>query len=149
MQLVPIEQSGEVHLEGVDLPDISAGVIQAACALYARKGFAPPWILYLAVEDDAVVGTCGFAAPAAQGKAEIAYFTFPVEEGRGVATRMAQALLTLSADEARRIDTRYIAHTLPAEGASTAILRKLGFALQGPVQHPEDGVVWQWQRAAA
>ena len=79
MQLVPIQQSGEVHLQGADLPDISAGVIEAACALYARKGFAPPWILFI----------------------------------------------------------------------PTAILQKLGFALQGPVQHPEDGVVWEWQWAAA
>jgi hypothetical protein len=39
----------------------------------------------------------------------------------------------------------YIAHTLPREGASTAILRKLGFALVGSIDHPEDGSVWKWR----
>jgi RimJ/RimL family protein N-acetyltransferase len=40
-----------------------------------------------------------------------------------------------------------VAQTLPAESASTAILRKLGFRLAGTVQHPTDGEVWEWVRA--
>jgi RimJ/RimL family protein N-acetyltransferase len=149
MQLVPIEQDGGVDLQGATSAAACADVIGAGVALYARKGFAPPWILYLAVENGVVVGTCGFAAPPSQGKAEIAYFTFPGHEGGGVATRMAQALMDLSAAQARAAGVRFSAHTLPVEGASTAILRKLGFVLQGPVHHPEDGEVWQWVRPAA
>ena len=37
------------------------------------------------------------------------------------------------------------AQTLPEENASTAILRKLGFRLDGPIVHPEDGVICVWQ----
>lgn len=37
------------------------------------------------------------------------------------------------------------AQTLPQESASTTILRRLGFALVGTVDHPEDGPVWEWQ----
>jgi RimJ/RimL family protein N-acetyltransferase len=149
MRLVPIDASGQVQLEGMALPAACAGVFEAAVVLYARKGFVPPWVLYLAVEGGAVAGTCGFAAPPADGNAEIAYFTFPGGEGRGVATRMVQALVEASCLATRRAGARYIAHTLPAEGASTSILRKAGFVLQGPFQHPEDGEVWLWQRPAA
>jgi hypothetical protein len=37
------------------------------------------------------------------------------------------------------------AHTLPGQGASTAILARLGFAFAGTVDHPEDGPVWEWR----
>ena len=33
---------------------------------------------------------------------------------------------------------------VPQESASTAILRKQGFAFEGEVEHPDDGRVWQW-----
>ncbi len=37
------------------------------------------------------------------------------------------------------------AQTLPEKNASTRILEKLGFSFMGPVQHPEDGEVWEWR----
>ncbi|WP_186511230.1 GNAT family N-acetyltransferase [Caenimonas sedimenti] len=148
MELVPIEQDGTVRLTGIEMPEICGGIVEATTALYRRIGFSEPWICYLAVEDQAVVGTCGFAATAAEGSAEIAYFTFPGGEGQGVATRMAAALIALSSRETASVGGRFIAHTLPAEGASTAILKKLGFEFEGPVQHPEDGEVWRWRRPA-
>jgi hypothetical protein len=56
---------------------------------------------------------------------------------------MAEALIELG----RRADTNAViaAQTLPQESASTSILRRLGFALIGTVEHPEDGPVWEWQ----
>jgi hypothetical protein len=42
--------------------------------------------------------------------------------------------------------------TLPELNASGALLKKVGFTLEGCVEHPEDGTVWQWrytQRAGA
>jgi len=33
----------------------------------------------------------------------------------------------------------------PEENASTSVLKKLRFRLVGAVQHPEDGLVWEWQ----
>jgi [ribosomal protein S5]-alanine N-acetyltransferase len=145
MRLYAIEFDGSVDLGVAESPPVLAEVIVATTELYKRKGFSPPWIGYVAVESDQVVGTCGFAAPAAQGEAEIAYFTFPGKEGRGVATRMARTLMSLSQDRAQTQGICFVAHTLPAMGSSTSILAKLGFTLLGSVQHPEDGEVWKWR----
>jgi hypothetical protein len=38
-----------------------------------------------------------------------------------------------------------VAQTLPEETAPTSILKKLGFALAGSVDQPEDGTVWKWE----
>lgn len=144
MQLIPI-----APLPVIDRPLGAAAldVVTAARALYDRRGHVPPWICYLALCDDTVVGSCGFAGPPAAGEVEIAYYTFPGYEGHGLATRMAATLLELTRPEAERLGLRFIAHTLPAEGASTTILRKLGFRLRGPIAHPEDGEVWCWCQA--
>ena len=122
--------------------DVAAQAVQD---LYRRRGFVPPWACYLAEKDARIVGTCGFAGPPIHGEAEIAYFTFPGNEGRGIARQMASALMR----KARRtaITEVFIAHTLPQEGPSTAILRRLGFEHLGVVEHPEDGVVWKWREA--
>ena len=107
----------------------------------------PPWACYLAEKDACIVGTCGFAGPPVDGEAEIAYFTFPGNEGKGIAHQMAVTLMR----EARKTATAevFIAHTLPAEGASTTILKKLGFQCLGIVEHPEDGPVWKWRENRA
>ena len=97
------------------------------------------------VENGAVVGTCGFAAPPVDGVVEIAYFSFPGNEGRGLATRMAAELLALSQPLAQQNQYQVIAHTMPEEGPSPVILRKLGFEWQGEIVHPEDGPVWKWR----
>ncbi|HSC47821.1 MAG TPA: GNAT family N-acetyltransferase [Gammaproteobacteria bacterium] len=93
-----------------------------------------------------VVGTCGYrAAPDARGEVEIAYFTFPAFEGRGIATAMAKRLVEEAAGH--RGVRLIIAHTLPRENASTRILTNLGFRHAGRVKHPEDGEIWRWERA--
>lgn len=145
MKLVAIPADGSLALEGATSHDVLADVVTATVDLYLRRGFVAPWIGYVAVEDGVIVGSCGFAAPASDGEAEIAYFAFPGHEGKGVATRMATALMALSQDAARTQGIRFIAHTLPAEGASTSILRKLGFELLGVIQHNEDGEIWKWR----
>jgi RimJ/RimL family protein N-acetyltransferase len=119
-------------------------VLPATAALSRRVGWEPPWICYLAVEGRRVVGTCGFKAPPHDDAVEIAYFTFPSHEGRGIATRMAAHLLAV-ADLAIPRPGAVTAETLPAESASTAILRRLGFTPIGERLDPEDGRVWQWR----
>jgi [ribosomal protein S5]-alanine N-acetyltransferase len=147
MRLVPIDQSATTLHEGL-LSETSAAAetVRATLDLYKRRGFHPPWIGYLGIEDGTYVGGCGFASPPVGSEVEIAYFTFPGNEGRGVATRMAAELIRITRSTDGNTVT-YIAHTLPQEGASTAILRKLGFALVGPIEHPEDGTVWKWSEA--
>jgi RimJ/RimL family protein N-acetyltransferase len=144
MRLLPIADTGP---DGADLGQVEAllaQTIQATLDLYARRGYLPPWTGYLALEDGQAVGGCGFAGPPAAGEVEIAYFTFAGHEGRGVATRMAHALLRQTRRAAADAGLRFIAHTLPQEGASTRILRKLGFMHQGEIVHPQDGRVWKW-----
>ena len=89
------------------------------------------------------MGTCGFTAPPAGGKVEIAYYTFKLFEARGIATLMARELLAVATTADPRV--RVFAHTLPERNASTRILEKIGFELKGTVLHPEDGEIWEWE----
>jgi ribosomal-protein-alanine N-acetyltransferase len=146
MQLYPIAQDGSVDVGSAQLHTVLPEVVQATTALYERKGFHSPWIGYVAVELGNVVGTCGFAGPPKNAEVEVAYFTFPGNEGHGIATRMANELLLASLPQARAAEVRFIAHTLPVEGPSTSILRKLNFELLGGIVHEEDGEVWKWRR---
>lgn len=103
------------------------------------------WGGYLALEEPGVrlVGTCAFTGPpGADGAVEIAYFTFPGNEGRGIATEMARDLLALasSAPSVRRV----VAHTLLEPGASSRILEKLGFQPDGEADDPDAGRVRRW-----
>ncbi len=142
MHLVPIPRDGNVTVSGITLPAIATSVIGATVQLYARCGYVEPWVGYLAAEEENCVGACGFTSPPAGGVVEIAYFTFPDFERRGIATRMAQRLISI----ARECDpsVKIIAHTLTEENASNHILKKLGFAFAGTIDHPEDGKIWEW-----
>lgn len=145
MMLVPIEQGGAVDVAAEDASGSVAGVLEQTAALYRRRGFCPPWIGYLALEQGIWIGTCGFAGQPENGEIEIAYFTFPGQEGRGVATRMATELIAQTRTAVMLSGLVYVAHTLPQENASTTILRRLGFSLAGPIDHPEDGSIWKWR----
>jgi RimJ/RimL family protein N-acetyltransferase len=90
----------------------------------------------------ATQGICGFKdAPDSAGLVEIAYYTFPALEGRGIASFMVAALLRIADGAA----TGVIAHTLPEHNASCAVLARNGFTFQGEVVDPEDGPVWRWR----
>lgn len=142
MQLVSIPRDGNVILSGITLPEIATSVVASMVQLYARRGYVEPWVGYLAIEGGKCVGGCGFTSPPAEDVVEIAYFTVPDFERRGVATRMAQRLISIAQECAPSV--RIIAHTLIEENASNHILKKLGFAFTGTVDHPEDGKIWEW-----
>lgn len=144
--LTAIERSGDVRGEFGAASGIVAEVARAMAELYERAGFEPPWIGYVAWLDGEAVGTCGFKSPPRDGRVEIAYFTFPPFEGRGVATLMAAELVALT----RRRDENLsiAAQTLPERNASHRVLEKLGFRHVETLEHPEDGVVWEWRADA-
>lgn len=146
MKLHPIQRDGTLADRTVVVPEVARDVMAIFTGMYA-KAYLPPWLGYIAVDNGAAVGTCAFKSPPVDGAVEIAYFTFPVHERRGAATRMARELVAL----ARAADARLtvFAQTLPAEGASTRVLRRLGFEHVRDVQHPEDGLVWEWHLAPA
>lgn len=141
LRLIEIGPQG-APAEALQLPDVARPVCDATAANYGKSGFIRPWTGYFAVKDGEVVGTCAFKTPPRWHRVEIAYFTFPSHEGKGVATQMAAELVRIARQADPTIDIT--ARTLPEYGASTAVLRKLGFQQTGLVNDFEDGDVWEW-----
>lgn len=144
VRLVAIGETGSPTEDFGALPPAVTDVCSSTAALYRKVGFRPPWIGYLALRGDEIVGTCAFTAEPSGGRVEIAYFTFPEHEGCGIATAMGRSLLALA--RAHAPDILVFAHTLPVDNASNRILRKLGFSFAGEVEHAEEGTVWEWRR---
>ena len=108
---------------------------------------APDWFGHLAIEGESqqLAGICSLKGPPVEGAVEMAYFTFPGFEGRGIGTAMAQFVL----DRARLLpDVKWItAHTASEHNPSTRILQKIG--MRFVCEEVEDGVpVWLWRIAA-
>jgi RimJ/RimL family protein N-acetyltransferase len=142
MELIAIKENGELAKPMSSMPVVVAEVVGATTQLYHAVGYGPPWIGYLAFEDNTCVGACGFKSPPQNNRVEIAYFTFPEHESRGVATQMASELIRLAREKLPAVTVA--AQTLPEENASTSVLKKLRFRLAGTLEHPEDGQVWEW-----
>src|SRR4051812_26474848 len=110
MHLVPIPRDGNVSLSGIVLPEVVTSIIAGTVQMYERRGYVEPWIGYLAIDGGDCVGSCAFTSPPAGGIAEIAYFTYPDFEKRGIATCMAQHLISIA--QVCDPSVRIIAHTL-------------------------------------
>ena len=147
MDLIAITESGAPAEPLPSTPEIATEAVQAMTQLYRAVAYEPPWIGYLAIENGGYVGICGFKSPPRDNRVEIAYFTFPEYESRGIATRMAAELILMAHNAVPALVVA--AQTLPEENASTSILKKLQFRLVGTVDHPEDGLVWEWQLSNA
>lgn len=121
-------------------------IVRAQLALYDRTAASEPWIGYLGIkaDDGEVVGCCSFVGPPRMGFAEIAYFTFPHAEGRGIARSMAAGLISIAQSHAPF--PKIFAHTLPERNASTSVLIHLGFRQVGDTIDEEAGQVWRWER---
>lgn len=149
MYLLAISEDGSVPgYDGQRSAELSE-VLRHTVDLYSRVGFVAPWISYLAVDDDEPVGICSFKSRPVNGRVEIAYFTFPEFEGRGIATEMASRLIEIATSW---LDPPLVvAQTMPERNASHRILEKLGFQVVETIEHPEDGAVLEWQlmRASA
>ena len=141
VSLIPINRNGTLRGYAGALPEVMGEVLEGAVGLYRIVGFEEPWICYTALASGTPVGTCGFKSPPRDGRVEIAYFTFPEAEGRGVATAMAAALLAI----AKPFPVIVAAQTLPERNASHRVLEKLGFKYVETVVHPEDGSVCEWR----
>jgi len=137
------ENYNESRTNHRSLPDSARQVCESTARLYQREGFAPPWVGYLAQQDNCIVGGCAFKSPVINNLVEIAYYTFAEHENRGVATAMATALVKIARDAVP--DVALIAQTEPCPNASNSILQNLGFRFTGTVHHPEDGAVWEWR----
>jgi [ribosomal protein S5]-alanine N-acetyltransferase len=145
MRFVRILEDGSAE-EALILTETAKQVCTDTADLYKRAGYNPPWIGYLALIRENILGTCCFKSAPVNGRVEIAYFTFPGHEGRGVATSMGAGLVKI----AQYTDplVKVFAQTLPEENPSTSILKKLGFQFTGKAIHPDGEEVWEWELPA-
>lgn len=150
-ELESVVRSGEAAFAtryGVRVADFAflvRDVVDPNVAQLERVPRSAPFGAYLAVDPATsdVVGTCAFVGAPVERALEIAYFTFPPHERRGVATAMARGLVDVARGSGL-VDAVH-AHTLPETNASTRVLTKLGFENLGPFAHPEDGTLWRWR----
>ena len=132
---------------GILLHELSQSVAQHSLEFMRTFSLETPahWFGYLVVEGESqqMVGTCSFKGPPVDHALEIAYFTFPGYEGRGIGTAMAQFLMERAAQLPGV--AAVIANTAPEHGASTHILEKIGMTMVGAAM--EDGApVWVWRK---
>ena len=145
IRLIEIGRDGTPTEALSSLPKVASEVCASTATLYQKAGFSPPWIGYLALSGPDVVGTCAFTSAPSAGRVEIAYFTFPLFERRGVASAMAAQLIAMA--RAAQPDIEVFAHTLPEPNVSNRLLSRLGFEFAGQVIDADDGPVWEWRLA--
>ena len=101
-----------------------------------------PWCLYTVLLENRVVGLGGFKSkPDDNDSVELSYLTCQPERRRGIATAICSELISIA--RAANV-SKIVAHTLPEENASTAVLRANDFVFVGAVDDPDDGCVWKW-----
>lgn len=58
-----------------DSPD-AKNLVKMYQDFYPKNGFYPPWVGYLIIKNDQVVGSCWFVGKPIDGLVELAYWTF-------------------------------------------------------------------------
>jgi RimJ/RimL family protein N-acetyltransferase len=141
-RLVPCGRDGQ-PLEPIGpLPQAILDINQMSAEFYSRTVYETPWVGYLALDGEAVVGTGGFVGPPEDNRVEIAYGSLPEHEGQGHATQTASALIAIA--RSARPGVEIYAKTLPEDGPSPSILKRLGFRLIGTAIDHEIGLAWAW-----
>ena len=144
MQLLAVEREAGAEERALDLPLEAREALDATRLMYAAEGaYQPPWISYLAIVDDEACGICSFKSPPTKEGVEIAYYTFPHFERRGLGGAMARELVRIARAAAPAVPI--MAETLAKESASTKILIRLGFERIGEIEDPQDGALWVWK----
>jgi ribosomal-protein-alanine N-acetyltransferase len=112
---------------------------------YPKTGFHVPWVAYLVVRQDQVVGSCSFVGQPNNGKVEIAYWTFKEFEGQGIASFACKELIKISQNADPKV--AITAKTAPEHNASTKVLENNQFIFTEVVQDEEIGDAWLWTLA--
>ncbi len=106
----------------------------------------PDWLGFWVIFEDQVIGSGGYKKAPEAGMVEIGYGIHEPFWGRGAATGLCEILTK----HAFRLGVDCVrAHTLADGFASQKVLSRNGFAMQGEVIEPEDGLVLRWERREA
>lgn len=113
--------------------DDAARVLRASIAHWERWGFGPWTVIERA--SGAVVGSVGLAHTHVAGKpeVEVAWFVTADVWGRGYATEIAQEAVRVAFEQLELSDL--VSFTMPSNAASQAVMRKLGFRYERPIEH--------------
>ncbi|MEO0895265.1 MAG: GNAT family N-acetyltransferase [Bacteroidota bacterium] len=142
IQLVPIPIT-LAEAQSEEWASFPQDVLKGSIHLFEKVGYLPPFVGYGVSLDGQWVGTGAFKGPPQNNKVEIAYYTFPEFEGKGMGSAICKHLVSLAKKAQPELDI--MAQTLPKESASSSILKKNGFKKIGEFIHPEDGKVWEWK----
>ena len=110
---------------------------------YSKVGFHLPWVGYLILRENQIVGSCGFTGKPVNGEVELSYWTFKQFERQGIATFACKELISIARREIPTV--KIMAKTAPENNASTKILAKNGFQYSRVVQDEEIGDAWLWE----
>ena len=137
------EKFAEEH--GVRLHPVARQVAQSSLEFMRTFSLETPaeWFGYLVVEGatQETVGVASFKGPPVDGALELAFYTFPGFEGRGIATEMVRFLLQ-RARELPKVKS-VIAYTAPDNSTAAHILEKLAFRFTGE-ERDQTLTVWRW-----
>ncbi len=102
-----------------------------------REAWVAPRLMVLR-DERRTVGHLGFHGPPGEdGCVEVGYGVLPADRGRGYAAEACQALFAWAVRS--HGVTRFRAAVSPANAASLAVVRRLGFRQTGVQQDPLDG----------
>lgn len=146
VELILCGPDGQPVVPLASMPEPIATNCQLGADLYRRVGYVEPWVSYIATVDGVPVGGGAFVGPPRDGCVELAYFTLPEHEGKGVAGQTASRLVAIARGHAPSIALK--AFTLMEDNPSVRILRRLGFTLAGTAHDADAGEVWEWRAAA-
>ncbi len=142
MELIAINRDGRPERDVPGLPETATQILQAMRQHYAKFGFEPPWVGYLALEGRQCRGFGVFRGAPEKQHVEMAWYTFPEFRGRGVATALVRQLVRLARGQDARLTL--LVQTPAASTAASDVLEKFGFSLIGEQPDPDEGRVWEW-----
>lgn len=138
-----------VDLGGMSAPEGALPPPKVAVRALAQleQGTPAMWCVPLLVVDRArpsVLGGCRFKGAPANGTVEIGYGVARSERGRGVATAAVAELLRIAAGSG--VVREVVAHILPDNAASSAVVARLGFAKGCSVVDTDGETVVRWSK---
>jgi RimJ/RimL family protein N-acetyltransferase len=131
---------------GVRLHEVAQGVAQSSLEFMRTFSLETPshWFGHFAIEAESqeMVGVCTLKGPPDGGTVEMAYYTFPGFEERGIATAMARFVL----ERARVLPGVKVvmARTPPGFDGAARVAEKIGMRFVDE-EVEEESVMWRWE----